>query len=254
MTPPVNLGSCDFALDRSETKSNTPRSSRPAYVPSLASCVMTLDDSSAVDGSDWVADEGRERRTGGAMTSVPSANTERRSSRRGAGKNWRVAFFRRFRILDSPSPQSGGLLGWTHDRRLPQVEDHARVARRESARTGFRRLPNRVWRSVEFLRVRRPKASIPLRALCPSAFAEGVGAMSGGWAADRRPAIPVARQSRGALGQRPLPEVGNSTRTGDRCAPGVVVIRADASWLRLFVSVRLSVVPPKPSARAGAGR
>ena len=58
-------------------------------------------------------------------------------------------------------------------------------------------------------------------------------------------AFPVAWQSHGALGQRPLPEVGNSTRTGDRCAPGVVVMRADASCQRQFVSVRLSVVPPK---------
>ena len=38
------------------------------------------------------------------MTSVPSANTESRSSRRGAGKNWCVAFFKRVGILDSPSP------------------------------------------------------------------------------------------------------------------------------------------------------
>ena len=58
-------------------------------------------------------------------------------------------------------------------------------------------------------------------------------------------ACGVARQSRGALGQRPLPEEGDPTRTGDRCAPSVVVMRADASCRRLFVSVRLSVVPPK---------
>ncbi len=56
---------------------------------------------------------------------------------------------------------------------------------------------------------------------------------------------PMAWQSRGALGQRPLPEEGNSTRTADRRAPGVVVMRADASCQCLFVSVRLSVVPPK---------
>ena len=43
----------------------------------------------------------------------------------------------------------------------------------------------------------------------------------------------------------PLPEEGDPTRTGDRCAPSVVVMRADASCRRLFVSVRLSVVPPK---------
>ena len=33
------------------------------------------------------------------------------------------------------------------------------------------------------------------------------------------------RRSRGALRQRPLPEVGKPTRTGDRCAPGM-----DAWW------------------------
>ena len=59
------------------------------------------------------------------MTSVPSANTESRSSRRGAEKNWCVGLFKRFGILDSLSPKSGGLLGWTHDRRLLKVEDHA---------------------------------------------------------------------------------------------------------------------------------
>ena len=59
----------------------------------------------------------------------------------------------------------------------------------------------------------------------------------------------MARQSHGALGQRPLPEVGKPTRTGDRCAPGVVVMRAEASCQCLFVLVRLSVVPPKAGNR-----
>ena len=188
------------------------------------------------------------------MTSVPSANTESRSSRRGAGKNWRVAFFKRFRIWDSPNPQSGGLLGWTHDHRLLKVEDHARAARRESVEQDFDGCRAVCGGRLNTSCAHRPNASIPLRALCHSAFAEGVGAMLNGWVADRCPVIPVVRQSRGALGQRPLPEVGNSTRTADRRAPGVVVMRADASCRRLFVSVRLSVVPPKPSARAGAGR
>ena len=180
------------------------------------------------------------------MTPVPSANTERRSSRRGAGKNWHVAFLKRVGILDSPSPQSGGLLGWTHGRRLPQVEDHARAARRESARTRFRRLLSRVWRSVEFLRVRRPKASMP------PAFAEGIGAMLGGWMGGLvagpfpRPGRCAGRWDNAPYRRRRAPGTG--------APPGVVVMRADASCSRLFVSVRLSVVPPKPSARAGAGR
>ena len=34
-----------------------------------------------------------------------------------------LAFFKRFKILDSLRPKSGGLLSWTHYRKLLQVEN-----------------------------------------------------------------------------------------------------------------------------------
>lgn len=69
LAPPANLGPWDYASDCSAAKSDVLWLS--VHVPSLASrsplssCVMPLDDPSAVDGADWVVDEdGSDEREG----------------------------------------------------------------------------------------------------------------------------------------------------------------------------------------------
>ena len=127
------------------------------------------------------------------------------------------------------------------------VEPDAFGEHRESEFTQRRREELVCDGRLNYSCVHRPKASMPLRVLCPSAFVEGVGAMSGGWVADRGPGIPRGPAVTRGVGTTP-PTRGC---IGDRRAPGVVVMRADASCLRLFASVRLSVVPPKADGPKG---